>query len=94
MESILKLTIVHEDSQSVTARLDGDLNQTSKESLRQYCHNYQIEKDKMIILDLTGLKFIDKFGVDTLAELKTQGVKTINGSVFIKMMIDAPDTHE
>jgi anti-anti-sigma regulatory factor len=51
------------------------------------CLHYKDEKNKTVVLDFSGVTFIDNEGVRMLENIKDEKIKIINCSLFIQKLL-------
>jgi anti-anti-sigma regulatory factor len=96
MTQLFRTTEISEDEKTVTLRLEGKLVQAWVSNLEMLCLHYIDEKNKTVVLDLSGVTFIDNEGVRMLESIKDEKIKVINCSLFVqkllhKLVIDNKD---
>ena len=82
---MLKITkLMASDSSAVLLRLEGQVVGPWVETLRQACKEARSrDGGNGIVLDLSGVSYIDAHGVALFRELVTQRAELTNGSVYI-----------
>lgn len=79
---MLKVTHVAEDDRTVTLRLEGRIVGQWVNELKRECE-ICLGKRRKLILDLSGVSFIDNQGITTLKTLLSDRVQLIGCSLFI-----------
>ena len=76
---MLRITRVAESECQVTLRLEGRIVTRWSPVLEREC-NSLLDQEKRILLDFADVTIVDKRGAETLANLKTKGIRIINAS--------------
>jgi anti-anti-sigma regulatory factor len=76
-----------EDEKTVTLRLDGRLIDAWVSDLEKLCLHYKDEKNKTVVLDFSGVTFIDNKGVRMLENIKDEKISIVNCFLFIKALL-------
>lgn len=84
---MLRITEITEDDKTVTLRLDGKLISMCVSDLEKLCLHYRDEKNKTVVLDFSGVTFIDSNGVRMLEKIKNKRIRIINCSLFIAALL-------
>ncbi|MGE5445264.1 MAG: STAS domain-containing protein [Ignavibacteriales bacterium] len=84
---MFRTTEISEDEKTVTLRLDGKLVHAWVSNLEMLCLHYKDEKNKTVVLDFSGVNFIDNEGLRMLENIKDEKVKIINCSLFIQKLL-------
>jgi anti-anti-sigma regulatory factor len=84
---MLKITEISKDDEAITLRLEGKLVDTWIPELERTCLYHRDEKNKAVVLDFSGVTFIDKNGVGMLESIQDQRVKIINCCPFIQSLL-------
>lgn len=79
---MLKITETSKDEKTVTLRLDGKVVGVWVSDLERQCMYYRDEENKTVVLDFSGVTFIDNKGVRMLEKIKDERVKIVNCSLF------------
>ena len=87
MTKMFRTTEAFEDEKTVTLRLDGKLIDAWVSDLEKLCLHYKDEKNKTVVLDFSGVNFIDQKGVRLLENIKDEKIKIINCSLFIQALL-------
>lgn len=87
MTKMFRITETFEDKKTVTLRLDGKLIDTWVSDLEKLCLHCKNEKNKTVVLDFSGVTFIDSKGVRMLENIKDEKVKITNCSLFIQTLL-------
>ena len=85
---MFRTTEISEDEKTVTIRLDGKLIDAWVSDLEKLCLLYKDEKNKTVVLDFSGVTFIDRKGLRMLENLKDEKIKIINCSLFIQALLN------
>ncbi len=84
---MLRITEITEDDKTVRLRLDGKVVGTCVSDLKKLCLHYRDEKNKTVVLDFSGVTFIDSKGVRMLKKIKNKRIRIINCSLFIEALL-------
>lgn len=85
---MLRITETSEDEKTVTLRLDGKMAGTLVADLEQLCLRHRDEKGKAVVLDFSGVTFIDNKGLRMLKKIKDNRIMIVNYSLFIETLLD------
>ncbi len=85
---MFKITVASEDEKTVTLKLDGRLTSEHVTDLKRLCLSYRDKKNKAVVLDLSGVTFIDTQGVTMLENIKDGHLRITNCSVFIEALLN------
>lgn len=82
---MFKITKTQEDAGTIILRIDGKLVEDwQSEFERLYL---RIRKGRRIILDLSGVSFIDDNGIDFIEKIMDEKIDIINCSPFIESLL-------
>jgi anti-anti-sigma regulatory factor len=84
---MLRITEVSKDDEAITLRLEGKLVGTWIPELEKICLHHRDEKNRSMVLDFSGVTFIDKKGVRMLESIKDERVEIINCAPFIGSLL-------
>jgi len=84
---MLRITVISKDDEAITLRLEGKLVGTRIPELESMCLYHRDEKNKTVILDVSGATFIDKKGVRMLESIQEERVKIINCCPFVQSLL-------
>jgi anti-anti-sigma regulatory factor len=79
---MLKITVADKDETSVTLKLEGRIAGRWVDELRKECDLCR-DKGKQLILDLSGVSFVDDAGIKVLKTLAGRQVTLTNCSLFL-----------
>jgi anti-anti-sigma regulatory factor len=85
---MLKITETYSDENTVTLKLDGKMVGALVSDLEKLCLHHRNEEGKTIILDFSGVTFIDNYGLSMLKKIKDNRVTMVNYSLFIETLLD------
>jgi len=85
---VLRITETYKDEKTVTLKLDGKMIGELVSDLEKLCLHHRDEKGKTVILDFSGVTFIDSYGLSMLKKIKDNGVTMVNYSLFIETLFD------
>ena len=86
---MLRITEISQDEKTVKLRLDGRLVEAWVSDLEEMCIHYRDEESKTVVLDLSGVTFIDNRGVRMLEKIKDGRLKIVNCSLFIEALLNS-----
>ena len=81
---MLKITETSKEEKTVTLRLDGKISDDWIRELERVCLHYRDEENKIVVLDFSGVTFIDDNGVRMMKKIKNDQIRIINCSLFIR----------
>ena len=84
---MVKITETSGDEEVVTLRLDGKIVDAWVADLERLCLHYRDEEHKSIVLDFSGVTFVDENGVSMLQRIKDSRIEIINCSLFIEALL-------
>jgi anti-anti-sigma regulatory factor len=84
---MVKITETSGDEKVVTLRLDGKIVDAWVADLERLCLHYRDEEHKSIVLDFSGVTFVDENGVSMLQRIKDSRIEIINCSLFIEALL-------
>ena len=85
---MLRITETSENEKTVTLKLDGKMVGELVSDLEELCLHHRDEKGKTVILDFSGVTFIDNQGLSVLKKIKDNRVIIVNYSLFIETLLD------
>jgi anti-anti-sigma regulatory factor len=85
---MLRITETSKDEKTVTLKLDGKMVGALVSDLEELCLHYRNEKGKTVVLDFSGVTFIDNKGLTMLRKIKDNRVIMVNYSLFIETLLD------
>jgi len=84
---MLRITGTSEDEKTVTLRLDGRVVGTWVSYLEKLCLHHKNEENKTVVLDFSGVTFIDNKGLRMLEKIKDERIKIANYSLFVGALL-------
>ena len=84
---MLRLTILSESPEETILRIDGWLAGASVGLLRQEMARY-LGDDRRLVLDLSGVRFVDDTCVELLRQWVAEGVELRNRSAFVRALLE------
>ncbi|GBD39168.1 hypothetical protein HRbin37_01435 [bacterium HR37] len=84
---MIKITKIFKDDKTVILKVDGQVAGKSVSSLEKECIYYRSKAKKTVILDFSGVTFIDNKGVRMLERIKDKKTKIVNCSLFIEELL-------
>jgi anti-anti-sigma regulatory factor len=85
---MLRITENIENGKTVRLRLDGTVNSASYDELAAVCSRHQASARKVILLDMTGVVFMNNEVASKLARLQNEQLRIINCSPFIETLLN------
>ena len=85
---MLRITLIYKDKQAVTLRLDGKFVGTSVSTLKKECLTYKDKKNKTVILDFSGVSYIDPNGIRILESINDEKLQIVNCPMFIEKLLE------
>jgi anti-anti-sigma factor len=85
---MLRITETSKDENTVTLKLDGKMVGASVSDLEELCLHHRDEKGKTVVLDFSGVAFIDNYGLKVLKKIKDNRILIVNYSLFIETLLD------
>jgi anti-anti-sigma regulatory factor len=85
---MLRITETSKDENTVTLKLDGKMVGALVSDLEELCLHHRNEKGKTVVLDFSGVTFIDNKGLTMLRKIKDNRVIMVNYSLFIETLLD------
>ena len=87
-KGMLHLQIKEKNKEAVVLAVDGDLKGDAVQILAKEGKD-QLKDTKCLVLDLTGVQFIDSAGIDLLQSWSGARLELRGGSFFIKALLKA-----
>ncbi len=84
---MLRITEISTDDEAIILRLEGKLVGKCIPELERMCLYHRDEKNKTVVLDCSGVTFIDKHGVRMLESIQDERVKIIDCCPFIQSLL-------
>ncbi len=84
---MLRISLIYEDKEAVTLRLDGDLVGTCASTLKKEFLTHKDKENKTVILDFSGVSYIDDNGVRILESITDKKLQIVNCPMFIEMLL-------
>jgi len=85
---MLRITENTENGKTVRLRLDGAVTSTSYSELAAACARHQEAEEKIILVDMAGVVFMNNEVASKLAGLRSEQLKIINCSPFIETLLN------
>lgn len=85
---MLRITETREKGETVRLRLDGTVSLETFTELEGICRRYQRESDHTIIVDMSGVTFMNDTAAQKLARLRGDFLRVINCSPFIAALLN------
>jgi anti-anti-sigma regulatory factor len=85
---MLRITEYSENGKTVRLRLDGTLSDTGYAELESICAHHQNSDGIVLLLDMTGVVFMQDDVVKKLAGLRGERLLIINCSPFIETLLE------
>ena len=84
---MFKITKTEEDDNTINLRMDGKLVEEWLSEFEKLYLKIKNEEYKRIIIDLSGVSFIDENGIDFIEKIKDERIDIINCSPFIESLL-------
>ncbi len=88
---MLRITENTENGKTVRLRLDGTVNLTSYTELEAACSRHREAPGTIILVDMTGVVFMNNEVATKLAGLRSEQLRIINCSPFIETLLNTVD---
>ncbi len=85
---MLRITLIYQDNETVTLGLDGNLVGAFVSTLKNECLNYKDKKNMTVILDFSGVYYIDPNGVKILESINDEKLRIVNCPIFIEKLLE------
>ena len=85
---MLRITENTENGTTVRIRLDGTVTSASYSELEEVCLRHREPPEKTILVDMSGVTFMDNEVASKLARLRSEQLIIINCSPFIETLLD------
>ena len=86
-QNMLKITESIEDENTVKVSLDGRITNASFENLIDVYSRFRDGGNKSVVLDFSGVTYIDEDAATRVAKLRGDGVRIVNCSLFIETLL-------
>lgn len=83
---MLRITQMEWSDQLALLRLEGQVIAGWVEELRNLCE-VALRQEKRVVVDLTGVSFLDRDGTAFLASLKSRKVALVNAQPFVAELL-------
>lgn len=84
---MLKITETFEDEKTITVRLDGSITNASFANLDEVCSRLRDQGNKTILLDFSGVGFMNEEIARRVARLRGDRIRIVNCSLFIETLL-------
>lgn len=84
---MLRITETSVDEKTVTLRLDGKVISATLSDLEKLCLHYRDRENKTVLLDFSGVTFMNNAGVKMLKRIKDERIKIVKASLFIETLL-------
>ena len=85
---MLRITENAENGKTVRLRLDGTVNSASYDELAAVCSRHQASAGKIILLDMSGVVFMNNEVAGKVAGLQNEHLRIVNCSPFIETLLN------
>jgi anti-anti-sigma regulatory factor len=85
---MLRITENTDNGKTVRLRLDGTVTSASYDELATVCSRHQASAEKIILLDMTGVVFMNNEVAGKVAGLQNEQLRIINCSPFIETLLN------
>lgn len=83
---MLRISVKGSQAEVVTLMLEGKVVEDTVEVLASSCEEI-LTAGRGLILDLSGISFVDKSGIDLIHKLASGRVKVVNSSGFVAQQL-------
>src|SRR5262245_17951539 len=87
-QEMLRITENDENGKTVRLRLHGTVNSTSYDELEAACSHHRETAGKIILVDMSGVVFMNNEVASKLAKLRNEQLRIINCSPFIETLLN------
>jgi len=84
---LLRITEISDDGEEIVMKLEGKIIGVWVDDLKRVCLFHRDERNRVVVLDFSGVTFIEARGLEMLKDLKGERVKTVNCSPFIHSLL-------
>ncbi len=84
---MFRITEMFEDEETIKLKVDGKLVGTCISLLTEECVKYTKNEEKTVLLDVSGVSYIDTDGVKMLESIKDENLQIINCPMFIEALL-------
>ena len=84
---MLRITETSVDEKTVTLRLDGKVISATLSDLEKLCLHFRDRENKTVLLDFSGVTFMNNAGVKMLKRIKDERIKIVKASLFIETLL-------
>lgn len=85
---MLRITEIFDDGDEVVMKLEGKVIGVWVPDLESICLFHRDEMNKVVVLDFSGVTFIEEKGLRMLEDLKDERVRIVNCSPFIYSLLN------
>jgi anti-anti-sigma regulatory factor len=85
---LLRITEIFDDGDEVVMKLEGKVVGVWVPDLESICLFHRDEMNKVVVLDFSGVTFIEEKGLRMLQDLKNERVRIVNCSPFIYSLLN------
>ena len=85
---MLRITENTENGKTIRLRLDGTVTSASYLELQATCARHQETPEKIILVDMAGVMFMNNEVASKLAGLRSEQLRIINCSPFIETLLN------
>lgn len=85
---MLRITENRENASAVRFRLDGILSSETYADLENIFSRHQTGEPKTIVIDMQGVTFLNEAAARKLARMRGSGVRVVNCSPFVTMLLE------
>lgn len=85
---LLRITEIFDDGEEVVMKLEGKVVGVWVPDLEGICLFHRDEMNKVVVLDFSGVTFIEEKGLRMLQDLKDERVRIVNCSPFICSLLN------
>lgn len=84
---MLRITEISDDGEEIVMKLEGKVIGVWVDDLKRVCLFHRDERGRAVVLDFSGVTFVEARGLGMLKDLKGDRVRIINCSPFINSLL-------
>ena len=84
---MLRITEISDDGEEIVMKLEGKVIGVWVDDLKRVCLFHRDERNRAVVLDFSGVTFVEARGLEMLKDLKGDRVRIVNCSPFINSLL-------
>jgi len=84
---LLRITEISDDGEEIVMKLEGKIIGVWVDDLKRVCLFHRDKRGRVVVLDFSGVTFVEARGLEMLKDLKSDRVRIINCSPFINSLL-------